>query len=96
MDKVIERLKSYPKLIQKCNILRYELEDPTVVSDEEVPEAMNFLKWSGGIPHGGVSNKTLYIGTITKQRSVLTPKPEMTFWSVCCLWRMRSAGSNTM
>ena len=60
-NKVIERLKSYPELIQKRNILRYELEHPTVVSDSEMLEAMNFLKGSGGIPHGGVSNKTLYI-----------------------------------
>ena len=60
-NKVIERLKSYPELIQKRNILRYELEHPNVVSDEEMLEAMNFLKGSGGIPHGGVSNKTLYI-----------------------------------
>lgn len=59
--KVIERLKSYPELIQKRNILRYELEHPTVVSDNEMLEAMNFLKGSGGMPHGGVSNKTLYI-----------------------------------
>lgn len=60
-NQVIERLKSYPALIQKRNILRYELEHPTVVSDEEMLEAMNYLKGSGGIPHGGVSNKTLYI-----------------------------------
>lgn len=60
-NQVIERLKSYPELIQKRDILRYELEHPTVVSDEEVLEAMNFLKGSGGMPHGGVSNKTIYI-----------------------------------
>lgn len=60
-NQVIERLKSYPELIQKRDILRYELEHPSMVSDEEMLEAMNFLKGSGGIPHGGVSNKTLYI-----------------------------------
>lgn len=60
-NQVIERLKSYPELIQKRSILRYELEHPTVVSDEEMLEAMNFLKGNGGISHGGVSNKTLYI-----------------------------------
>lgn len=58
---VIDRLKSYPELVQKRDILRYELEHPTVVSDAEMLEAMSFLKGEGGIPLGGVSNKTLYI-----------------------------------
>lgn len=60
-NKVIEQLKSYPELVQKRDILRYELEHPAVVSDEEMVEAMNFLKGSGSIPFGGISNKTLYI-----------------------------------
>ena len=60
-NQVIERLKSYPELVQKRDILRYELEHPTVVSDDEMLEAMNFLKGEGGIPLGGISNKTLYI-----------------------------------
>ena len=58
---VIDRLKSYPELVQKRDILRYELEHPVVVSDAEMLEAMSFLKGEGGIPLGGVSNKTLYI-----------------------------------
>lgn len=60
-NQVIEYLKSYPELVQKRDILRYELEHPTMVSDNEMLEAMSFLKGSGGIPLGGVSNKTLYI-----------------------------------
>lgn len=60
-NQVIEYLKNYPELVQKRDILRYELEHPVVVSDDEMLEAMSFLKGSGGIPLGGVSNKTLYI-----------------------------------
>ena len=47
--------------MQKRDILRYELEHPIEVSDNEMLEAMSFLKGSGGVPLGGVSNKTLYI-----------------------------------
>lgn len=60
-NQVIERLRNYPELIQKRDILRYELEHPTMVSDDEMMDAMNYLKGSGDIHHGGVSNKTLYI-----------------------------------
>ena len=60
-SQVIDRLKSYPELVKKRDILRYELEHPTEVSDNEMLEAMSFLKGSGGVPLSGVSNKTLYI-----------------------------------
>lgn len=55
-SQVIEHLKSYPELVQKRDILRYELGHPAMVSDDEMLEAMSFLKGEGGI-----SNKTLYI-----------------------------------
>ena len=60
-SQVIDRLKSYPELVKKRDILRYELEHPIEVSDSEMLEAMSFLKGSGGATLGGVSNKTLYI-----------------------------------
>ena len=60
-SQVIYRLENYPELVRKRNILRYELEHQTGVSDDEVLEAMSFFKRESGIPCGNISDKTMYI-----------------------------------
>ena len=55
-------LRSYPELLRKVELLRYELNHSAAISPQEMMEAMAFAK-SDGMGHGtgGISNKTLYI-----------------------------------
>lgn len=59
---VEDLLNSYPEMIRKISLLRYELEHTSTVSPDEMIEAMSFAKSEGsGSAPSGVSNKTLYI-----------------------------------
>lgn len=59
---VIEALKNYPEQQKKIRLLRYELEHPTQVSEEELIESLSLSKSTdGGGPSGHISNKTMMI-----------------------------------
>jgi len=69
-NQVIDHLKSYPVLIQKRDILRYELDHPATVSNEEMLEAMSFFKGSGsGVPLNSISDKTMYIAMNYREKA---------------------------
>lgn len=62
-EKVVEALKNYAAKKKKISLLRYELEHPSHVSEEELIESLSLSKSSdGGAGHTGhVSNKTMMI-----------------------------------
>lgn len=61
--KVIETLKSYPQKKKKISLLRYELEHPSRISEEELIESLSLAKAAdgGGRAKGRISNKTMMI-----------------------------------
>lgn len=60
---VVEVLKAYPRKKTQINLLRYELEHPSHVSEEELIESLSLAKTEngGGKSPGHISNKTMMI-----------------------------------
>lgn len=61
--RVVETLKGYPKKQKQISVLRYELEHPSHVSEEELIESLSLAKseTGGGKSPGHISNKTMMI-----------------------------------
>lgn len=61
--RVIDTLKAYPKKTQQIRLLRYELEHPSRISEEELIESLSLSKSEdgGGRTKGRISNKTMMI-----------------------------------
>lgn len=61
--RVVETLKSYPKKQKQISLLRYELEHPSHISEEELIESLSLTKSEagGGKSPGHISNKTMMI-----------------------------------
>lgn len=61
--RVIETLKSYPQKKKQISLLRYELEHPSHISEEELIESLSLAKAAdgGGRSKGRISNKTMMI-----------------------------------
>lgn len=59
---VIDLLESYNTRERQIAVLRYALEHPVEIRDDEMIETMNFAHGDGGVRSGGhISNKTMYI-----------------------------------
>lgn len=60
--RVINLLDSYHRRARQIALLRYELDHPARVTENEVIEAMSYARQEEtGRPAGHISNKTLYI-----------------------------------
>ena len=68
-EEIIALLKEYPELVQRRDILRYELEHPMEVSEKDMLDAMSFFHGEGGAPVGSISNKTLYIAMNYREKA---------------------------
>lgn len=62
-NRVIETLKEYPQKRKQISLLRYELEHPAHISEEELIESLTLAKSEadGGKSPGHISNKTMMI-----------------------------------
>lgn len=62
-DRVIEILKKYPHKKKQINLLRYELDHPSHISEKELIESLSLAKSEdGGVRSPGhISNKTMMI-----------------------------------
>lgn len=70
---VVSLLEHYQSDSSKMDALRYELNNPSRVTTDEMIEAMNFghsESSGGGISKGHVSNKTLYIAANYMDRTI--------------------------
>ena len=67
---VIRLLSDYPDMLRKRDILKYEMEHPALLSDEEMLESMSYLRGDGsGIHSGGVSDRTYYIAMVYREKA---------------------------
>ena len=59
---VAQLLETYHKRARQIAILRYELANPTTVTEKEMIDAMQFARpEDSGHPSGHISNKTFHI-----------------------------------
>lgn len=67
---VLRELESYPRILRQIAVLRYEMEHPAKVSEEEMLNAMAFARGehTGSAP-GHISDKTFYIAMNYHQKT---------------------------
>jgi len=67
---VLNLLESYQDRERKIAVLRYELDHPMQISQDEMIRTMNFTRGDGtGRTDGHISNKTLYIALNYKEQA---------------------------
>ena len=67
---VLRELENYPRILRQIAVLRYEMEHPAKVSEEEMLDAMAFARGehTGSAP-GHISDKTFYIAMNYRQKT---------------------------
>lgn len=88
-EKVLGLLTDYPRLEKEITLLRYQLDHPPVINENEMIESMNFSHGDGqmGAANPGVSNKTQsialnYQATLTRENEELRKGLRLTLYAL--------------